>query len=129
MTELERIDVLYDAFARHDGAALGAMLAPSFAGHVSDGMPGGAGEIGSPAAMMAVWMRAAMQFDVHPRPDEVVQLKDGRVLVLGHYVGAARKTGKRLDAVFAHVWRFEGDQVTELVQVTDTARWHEALRA
>jgi 2-(1,2-epoxy-1,2-dihydrophenyl)acetyl-CoA isomerase len=51
------------------------------------------------------------------------------MVVTGRYVGQARGTGRALDAAFAHVLRFAGDgRISELVQITDTARWHEALR-
>ena len=129
MTDLELAASLYEAFDRHDGAALAALLSPGFSGHVSEGLPGGGGVVGSPGAMLTTWGRAARAFDLRPRPDQIVPLADGRVLVLGRYVGTARATGRPIDAVFAHVLRFADEHLVALDQITDTARWHEALRA
>jgi ketosteroid isomerase-like protein len=98
---------MYDSFERRDGAALAAALAPSFTATLSDGLPVGGGSIASPEAMLAVWARAASKYDMHPRPDEIVPLPDGRVLAIGRYAGSARSTGKMVDALFAHVWTFE----------------------
>ncbi len=129
MPDIDLARTLYEAFARRDGAALAALLSPSFEGWVSEGMPGGGGRVAGPAAMLALWAGVARAFDVGPRADELVPLEGGGVLALGRYVGRARATGAPVDAAFAHVLRFEGGRVASLRQVTDTARWVEALRA
>lgn len=49
-------------------------------------------------------------------------------MILGRYLGRSRETGRSHDAAFAHVLRFQDGAVSELIQITDTARWHEALR-
>jgi ketosteroid isomerase-like protein len=49
---------------------------------------------------------------------------EGRVVVLGHYRGAAWRTGTPHEASFAHVLRFRAGRVVELIQITDTHRWH-----
>jgi hypothetical protein len=48
------------------------------------------------------------------------------VLVEGRYVGTT-KTGKKLDAVFAHIWDFDGDAVVHVQQYSDTWQWHRVL--
>jgi ketosteroid isomerase-like protein len=43
------------------------------------------------------------------------------------YEAFAAHDGRPLSAAFAHVLRFAGGRVPEIVQITDTARWHDAL--
>ena len=129
MSELDLARSLYEALAASDGAALAALLGPSYEAWVSDGLPGGGGHIVGGAAMLALWARVGGTFDVAPRCDELLPLEGGGVLALGRYVGRARATGKAVDAAFAHVLRFEGGRLVSLRQITDTQRWAEALHA
>lgn len=120
---------LYAAFAKHDAPALLAALTPNFRGVVTDGMPlnlGGTYD-GPEAMLSAVWGAVDAYLDVTPVPEEYLDVGGGRVVVVGRYRGTARATGAELDAAFAHLLRIEDDRVAELVQITDTARWHTAL--
>ena len=120
---------LYDAFAARDVARRLGTLHPDFRGIVSDGMPAGAGgtHVGPEAMLRDCWGPVFEQFDVSPVPDEMLPASDGRLIVLGRYQGPARATGREVDATFAHVLRFRDGQVSELIQITDTARWLAAL--
>jgi ketosteroid isomerase-like protein len=48
------------------------------------------------------------------------------VLAQGRYVGTT-KTGNKLDAIFAHVWDFDGDLVVRMQQYSDTWQFHHVL--
>jgi uncharacterized protein len=48
------------------------------------------------------------------------------VLAEGRYVGTT-KAGKKLDAVFAHIWDFDGDAIVNVQQYSDTWQWHRVL--
>ena len=122
---------LYDAFGAQDARALLAALAPGFRGVVSDGMPEGlGGSYDGPQAMLRdCWARVFAVLDVRPVPDEYLPAGGDRVVVIGRYLGTARASGRPLSAAFAHILRFADGLVTELVQITDTERWHEALTA
>jgi 2-(1,2-epoxy-1,2-dihydrophenyl)acetyl-CoA isomerase len=122
---------LYDAFAAHDAKALLRALAPGFRGVVSTGMPNGLGGTydGAEPMLRDCWATVFALFDVKPLPDEYLQVDPDRMVVIGRYVGTARRNGRRLSAAFAHILRFTDGQVTELVQITDTACWREALDA
>lgn len=48
------------------------------------------------------------------------------VLVEGRYVGTT-KAGKDIDAVFAHVWDFDGDMIVRFQQYSDTWQWRRVL--
>jgi ketosteroid isomerase-like protein len=125
----ETARALYDALAAADGRALLGLLAPAFRGEVSAGMPGGVGGVhDGPRAMLAgVWMRVARDFDVTPVPDELIVGADGRVVVVGRYLGSARATGSPVDAAFAHVLTIENGRILRLQQITDTHQWRVAL--
>ncbi len=121
---------LYDAFAAHDAPALLEALTPGFRGVVSAGMPrdlGGAYD-GRERMLAGCWGEVFRVLDTRRVPEEFLPSGPDRMVVVGRYLGEARGTGRPLDAAFAHVLRFAGGQVSELVQITDTARWHEALR-
>lgn len=48
------------------------------------------------------------------------------VLVQGRYAGIT-KTGEKLDAIFAHIWDFDGDAVVRMQQYCDTWQFHRVL--
>jgi ketosteroid isomerase-like protein len=128
---LQRARRLYEGFESRDIRALLAALAPDFRGVACDGMPEGlGGSYDGPEAMLRdCWARVLVLADVRPVPDEYLAACDDRVVVIGRYLGSARRTGRPLSAAFAHILRFTDGLVTELVQITDTERWHEALAA
>lgn len=126
---LQTAQQLYHAFAAHDGTALLAILTPGFRGIVSEGMPEETGGVyeGAETMLRQCLARVFALADVRPVPEEYLPVGDDRMVVLGRYEGSARTTGRRLSAAFAHVLRFADGRVSELVQITDTARWHAAL--
>jgi ketosteroid isomerase-like protein len=122
------VDALYSALREGDAETLLAVLHPEFRGRVTEGLPFGiGGHAEGPQEMLRdVWGRAAAHYAMHPEPDEVQPLADGRVLVLGWYLGSARATGGPVRARFAHVIRLRDGLVAELEQITDSARWRAA---
>lgn len=122
---------LYEAIQAHDGKAALAILAPSFRGVASDGMPdslGGTYE-GPESMLRDCWGRVFKRFDVYPQPEEFCPVGSDRVIVIGRYLGTGRASGHPLSAAFVHIMRFADGRITELVQVTDTGRWRDALAA
>ena len=83
---------------------------------------------GPDAMLRHRWARVFALLDVRPVPEEYLSAGGDRVVVIGRYLGTARATGRPLSAVFAHILRLADGLATELVQITDTERWHEALR-
>lgn len=119
---------LYAALAAGDVEALGRMLTPNFQGQLSEGLPNGFGRgyDGLQAMMEDGWGAIGAVFEMSPQPEELID--GGDVLIgRGHYVGTAKPTGKAVRAAFAHFWQFDGRHFTSVRQVTDTAKWHEAL--
>jgi 2-(1,2-epoxy-1,2-dihydrophenyl)acetyl-CoA isomerase len=126
---LEIAHRVYEAIHAHDAKAAIALMAPSFRGVASDGMPdslGGTYE-GPKSMLHDCWGRVYARFDARPEPEEFIPVAPDRVIVIGRYLGTGRASGRPLSAAFVHVMRFADGHVTELIQITDTGRWRDAL--
>jgi ketosteroid isomerase-like protein len=51
-----------------------------------------------------------------------------KVFVLGHYAGAVRKTGCKIDSDWLHVFTIRGGKVAQFREFTDTAQFADAFR-
>nr|WSZ19739.1 enoyl-CoA hydratase-related protein [Streptomyces canus] len=122
---------LYRALAAGDRKRLDEILDPAFEGRTTDGLPLGLGGTyaGADAMRREFWGQIARSYDARAEPAEYRHLDDGQLLVTGRYVGEARQGGGKLDAEFFHLLRFDEDRITGLVQLTDSARWTDALGA
>jgi 2-(1,2-epoxy-1,2-dihydrophenyl)acetyl-CoA isomerase len=120
---------LYAALKAGDRDRLSELLHPSFVARATEGLPLGLGGVynGVEEAWREFWGRIGENFRVRAEPQGFHPLTDGGLLVTGEYVGKARATDTGVDAAFAHLLRFTGDQVSELIQYTDSARWAQAL--
>ena len=121
---------LYEALATGDGDAVAELLAPDFQGSIAPGMPLGLG--GLKDGMVAMrddgWWAIGRAFSVRVEPEEWIPCADGRLLVIGRYVGRARSSGRPLEAEVAHLWSAVEDRLTSVHQFTDTAMWRDALQ-
>jgi 2-(1,2-epoxy-1,2-dihydrophenyl)acetyl-CoA isomerase len=118
------VERVYAALRAGDKDTLRAVLAPDFVGTIADGMPVAAGtHRGVESAIDDGWWTIGRSYAVFAEPDEYVDTVDGRLLVLGRYRGTARADGHAVDAAFAHVWTWDGERLTNIIQITDTARW------
>ena len=61
-------------------------------------------------------------------PEEVLRLDAHRFLALGHYRGRSGG-GAAFEARFAHDFRLDRGRIVEVEQITDSARWRDALQA
>ena len=59
-------------------------------------------------------------------PDEFHESGDA-VIVLSHSEAKGKETGKEVRLPWVHIWRFSGDEVTEVQALTDTALAADAL--
>ncbi|MBB3754062.1 2-(1,2-epoxy-1,2-dihydrophenyl)acetyl-CoA isomerase [Mycolicibacterium sp. BK634] len=123
---------LYDALAAGDREGIDALLHPDFVGHAAEGLPLSMGgrHVGSDAMCTNLWWRIGRNFTARAVPSDFQILGDGRLMVIGRYLGTARRSGQPLDAEFVHLLDFAPDgRITTLHQLTDTAAWHAALDA
>ncbi|BDB43924.1 hypothetical protein IWGMT90018_43700 [Mycobacterium kiyosense] len=121
---------LYDALAAGDRETLAVLLHPEFIGRATAGLPLGVGgeHVGPDAMRRELWWQLGRHYDVMAHADAFHLLDDGRLLVVGRYLGTARRSGNKLDAAFHHVIGFADDgRMTSLEQLTDSAAWVEAL--
>lgn len=127
--DVELVLSLYPALAGWDKAALDALLDPDFVGEATPGLPLGLGGRyeGAQRARREFWGVIGRHFEIAAHPAETQVLPDGRILVRGTYLGSARETGRKLEAEFVHLVTVAGGRLTALVQLTDSARWAEAL--
>ena len=120
---------LYQALAAGDAGTVDELLAPDFDGHFADGMPLGIGghKVGAVAARDQVWWAIGRAFSVRIEPEEWIECADGRLLVIGRYIGRARSTAQPFEAAFAHLWSARDGRLTSVHQFTDSASWNAAL--
>jgi ketosteroid isomerase-like protein len=121
---------LFAALQAGDVHALHQLLAPTFIGELTAGLPHGFGRVyeGLESMINEGWGRIGESLDMRPEVEAFIDA--GHVLVVrGFYVGRANASGKPIRAAFAHFWLFNGEQFTGVHQVTDSAMWHAALHA
>src|ERR1700761_9250446 len=99
-SRIAAVRALYRALAAGDRETLGKLLHPDFLGHATEGLPLGTGgaHVGPEAMRRELWWQLGRHFRVQAHPDGFHALDDGRLLVVGHYRGEARRSGKKLEA-------------------------------
>lgn len=126
---LELARRFYAALAATDPRALPDLLDPNFHAELTAGLPAGWGGVYTSAQDMLdrCWRPILRALDTHPVPNEYLPSGPDRLIVLGRYQGRHRQTGRIHDAAFVHVLRFENGRICSLLQITDSARWHDAV--
>ena len=124
------VERVYRALAGGHRAELAAVLHPEFEGHFSPGLPApiGGRHSGAAACIDSGWWAIGATFAVRAQPERWLDCGSGELLVVGTYEGSARRTGRPLQAPFAHLWAGDGDRLRSLHQYTDTALWLAALQ-
>ena len=131
MTSVDQVSVvqqIYDAFARGDVPAVVAAFDPQIEWREAEGFLYADGNpyVGPQAVLEGVFGRLATDWENFTvTPQRFVQTGEG-VLSTGRYSGTHRRTGRRVDAQFAHIWRLEDGRVRAFQQFTDTAQFSAA---
>lgn len=122
---LKPVEQLYEGFEKSDPKLMLGALHPEFVLKVSEGMPLGVGGVhhGAQAALRDCWGVIFTAYAIRPVPEEYLWSGEDRCVALGHYRGTIRDGGEAVEAAFAHVLTVRDGLVSELVQITDTARW------
>lgn len=117
----------YDAMPNRDWARLRSLLTPETDFIVASGFPAGGHYVGSEDVFDNYFPEAGKAWEsLTPVIDQV--LPGGEyTTILGRYVGVTADTKTPFDVEFAHVWRSNGEQITELRQYIDTAVFRERL--
>lgn len=130
MSSVSIIRSVYDAFARGDISALMQHFHPQIEWREAEGFTYADGNpyIGPDRVLHGVFARIGADFEgwkVVPQE----HIDAGAIVVtLGRYQGRIRRTGKQVDAPFAHIWRFEGDRIRAFQQLTDTSQFTDVGR-
>jgi uncharacterized protein len=115
---------MYDAFARGDVGGVLSGMDPQIVWNEAEGFPYADGNpyVGPNAIVQGVFMRLATEWDgFAATPSELLDA-GGAVVALGRYTGVYKRTGAKLDAQFAHVWRLSDGKAVRFQQYTDTAQ-------
>lgn len=123
----ELVTALYPALVKGDRETIERLVAPEFEGMLTEGLPMGGRHQGRDAMIEKGWWEFGRLFKIRVEPAVWMTCPDGRLLVLGRYVGSARKTGAAFDAAFVHLWSAAGGQLTGVWQLTDSALFLGAL--
>ena len=125
---LDVVQTLYKALANGDKSAMLAGLDPRIEWTEAEGFPLAGTYHGPNAVMKEVLMRLATDWmDFQTVPDEFIDGGDD-IVVLGHYSGTYKITGKSFRAPFAHVWKIHNKRAVRYVQYTDTALVQRAIQ-
>ena len=127
MTNRERIEHIYDAFARGDTDAVFGAMAPDVEWNEAEGNPYADGNPyrGPQAVGEGVFGRLLADYDGFAALPEQFVAEGDTVVALGRYAGTRTDGGQTLDAPFVHVWTLEGGVVTAFQQYTDTAQFRD----
>jgi ketosteroid isomerase-like protein len=118
----------YEAFARGDLDAVTADMADEIEWHQAQGLPHGGLYEGLAEVRRNVFepLDADWWDEFVVTPSEFLDA-GGEVVVLGRYRGTAKRTGRKLDVPFVHVWTLHDGKAVRFRQFLDTAGWNEAL--
>lgn len=115
---------LYEAFERGDVPAVLGAMDPGIVWNEAEGFPYADQNpyVGPGAVAEGVFARLGGEWDGFGVVLEELLDAGDTVVATGRYVGAYRRTGTRIRAQFAHVWRLRGGKITGFQQYTDTAQ-------
>ena len=119
----------YSALRAGDIKGILNVLHPGFRALLTAGLPFGWGGSYTSARdlMERCWRPMFQRAEVRPLPREYLRCDLDRVVVLGDYQIRTRQGAGQINAAFVHVLDIDDLRIRRLVQVTDSARWHEAL--
>ena len=119
---------LYDAFGRKDEERLRAILHPEVEWIQCAGFPGGGHRRSADEVVEKVLRGLNTEWKgFQVRIDEYLDAGDA-VVVLGHYAGTHSRSGKAMEAIFAHVYEVADGRIVRFRQITDTVPIVEAMR-
>jgi ketosteroid isomerase-like protein len=123
------VTALYPALVKGDRDGLSRLIDPDFEGTLTEGLPCGVGGVhrGREDMIEHAWWALGRLFRLHVEPAQWMVCPDGRLLVIGRYVGTARESGAPLDAAFVHLWSAADGRLTAVWQLTDSALFVDAL--
>ncbi|MBI3440058.1 MAG: nuclear transport factor 2 family protein [Proteobacteria bacterium] len=120
---------MYAAFQRGDIPTVLAAMAPDIVWNEAEGFPYADKNpyVGPEAILQGVFARLGGEWDGFSVKEEQLIDAGDTIVTLGRYGGAPKVTGKKINAQFAHVWRFKNGKVVGFQQYTDTLQAAQAM--
>ena len=129
LSNLDAVKKVYDAFAKGDIPTVLGSLSADIDWTEAEGFPYAGTYHGPRAVLEGVFMRLGSEWEGFAAvPHEFIDGGD-TVVSLGKYSGTYKRTGKRFQADFAHVWKMRDGKAIRFVQYVDTLVVHRALQA
>ena len=126
-TNTERVQELYDSFAKGDFGAIRDITDPGVELHEPKGLAGGGTHHGFDEIVENVFSRIGTEWeDVSVVPERYVEDGD-TVVVLLTWGGTYCKTGRSVEFPNAHVFDFEDGKIVQWRSYADTALFNAAL--
>ena len=126
-TNTERVQDLYDSFAKGDFEAIRDIMDSDVELHEPKGIAGGGTHHGFDEIVENVFSRIGTEWeDVSVVPERYVEDGD-TVVVLLTWSGTSSKTGKSVEYPNAHVFDFEYGMIVQWRSYADTALFNAAL--
>jgi ketosteroid isomerase-like protein len=117
----------YEAFGRGDMDGVLGSFAEDVEFHAAESLPWGGLHNGREAVAKDVFGALGEAYEAFAvSPGRYIESGD-TLVVLGHYSGIGRESGKPFDAAFAHVWNLEDGELKTFNHYADTARMLEVL--
>jgi ketosteroid isomerase-like protein len=128
----ENVNILrqgYDAFNRGNIDTVMGLMDPNIEWQEPDveGLPQRGTHHGPDAVANNVFGPVAENWDDFQVVPEEFLDADDRVIVLGHFQGRGKATGRTLDAPYAHVWTLRDGKAVHFRSYTDTANFLQSL--
>jgi uncharacterized protein len=125
MTPVETIQASYAAFARNDPSVLFGAMDVAITWNEAEGNPLADRNpyVGAQAIGEGVFGRLLAAIDDFSAVPATFIDGGNEVVVLGRYGGTMKSSGAKLDAPFAHVYRFRDGKIVAFQQYTDSAQW------
>jgi uncharacterized protein len=128
MSSADTVRRSYEAFARDDLDGVMADMDEAIEWHQAQGLPHGGFYRGLDEVRRNVFdpLHDEWWAEFSAEPDEFVDAGD-IVVVLGRYRGVAKRTARRLDVPYVHVWTLRDGKAVRFRQFLDTQGWNDAL--
>ena len=122
MSNADTIRGVYAAFQRGDIPAVLAAMAPDIVWNEAENFPYADNNpyVGPDAILAGVFARLGGEWDGFAVKEEDLIDAGDTIVTLGRYGGAPKATGKKINAQFAHVWRFKNGKIVAFQQYSDT---------
>jgi len=120
---------LYEAFGRGEVPVVLGAMDPTMQWNEAENFPYADRNpyVGPEAILQGVFLRLATEWDGFSVELGELHGASDVVVATGRYAGAFKKTGRRIHAQFAHVWKLRGGKAVSFQQYTDTLQVAKAV--